>query len=816
MKNKSRAEYAKFLAIVLIFNTINPISTAVASPQVEKVQNNAFIGMYDANSIQLSIKELAAEPPAKEIKREYGNVLNVFANPTEEMYGDYDTNKFNNFADMGAWHGYYLHDLSATNLYGGFAGPIIIMEEYPANLSDAISKIVISSKDGKEYDLSSGTTDAVYYPGRLVQTYDLSDFKLTLELIYATNRTALIRTTIDSKIDNPLELTLKWQGKIFQNSEAKSKKYDLGTSLEVSSQGVTVNFKEIRDTWNVLSNEDNKFNIIFDQNVNTTVDNTLTSYVSEMSQPVTVNKGIPFVTCSAQSFTFTKEEALAEATKIKNILLNPNSVFKDNDSRWKGYLDKSIGKNNNVSQEYKNAAVKSVETLMTNWRSAAGAIKHDGVVPSMSYKWFVGLWAWDSWKQAVATSRFNGNLAQDNIRALFDYQISVNDEVRPQDAGAIIDCIFYNKNEDRKEDNGKQGDGGNWNERNSKPALAAWSVYNVYSETQDIEFLKEMYPKLKYYHQWWYSNRDIDKNGVAEYGAMVHPTQYLYDEKGNIKVDENGNKLFDVDKVIEAAAWESGMDNATRFDKIGEGDDPGVLVYESKNTNGEVIGYSINQESVDLNAYLYAEMGFLKSMAEILGNTADAKKYAEDAAKLGEYINKNMYDEETGFYYDLQTNADGSVKKLLVNRGKGTEGFIPLWAKLADVEKAEKVMENMMDSRKFNTFVPLPTASKDNVKYNPSKYWRGPVWLDQALYGVEGLQNYGYKEEAKLLTEKLFKNAEGLLEDGPIRENYNPETGAGLHTKNFSWSASVYYLLYQDVLNGDQTTSQNGLGIPKN
>ena len=34
---------------------------------------------------------------------------------------------------MGAWHGYYLHKKDAKNLYGGFAGPVIIAEEYPVN-----------------------------------------------------------------------------------------------------------------------------------------------------------------------------------------------------------------------------------------------------------------------------------------------------------------------------------------------------------------------------------------------------------------------------------------------------------------------------------------------------------------------------------------------------------------------------------------------------------------------------------------------------------------------------------------------------------
>ena len=118
-----------------------------------------------------------------------------------------------------------------------------------------------------------------------------------------------------------------------------------------------------------------------------------------------------------------------------------------------------------------------------------------------------------------------------------------------------------------------------------------------------------------------------------------------------------------------------------------------------------------------------------------------------------------------------------------MNRGKGTEGWIPLWAKAATKDKAARVVESMTDANKFDTFVPFPAALKDNNKYAPEKYWRGPVWLDQALYAVEALQNYGYYDEAKVATTKLFDHAKGLLGTGPIHENYNPETGEGLHTK---------------------------------
>ena len=499
------------------------------------------------------------------------------------------------------------------------------------------------------------------------------------------------------------------------------------------------------------------------------------SYTSQLDK-ISISPNKNFTHYMTETFTFTEVEAKEEIENIKAVLKDPEKAFASNEKRWNGYLNRAIDKS---GERYNKIAVKAIETLTTNWRSSAGAIKHDGVTPSVSYKWFNGFWAWDSWKQAVATVYFNEELAKNNIRALFDYQIQEDDKIRPQDKGAIIDAIFYNADEER------DGDGGNWNERNSKPALATWAVWEVYKVSGDKEFLKEMYPKLKAYHEWWYTNRDHNKNGVAEYGGMIH--------RFNNSPEE----------IILAAAWESGMDNAVRFDVEGYGkDDIGVKVFENKDKNSKLVGYSINQESVDLNSFLYAEKIDLAQMAEILGEKEDSENFYKSAAQLKEYINDKMFDEVTGYYYDLQFDEAGNTK-LLVNRGKGTEGYIPLWANAADKEKADKVVKNILDENVMNTYLPFPTAAKDNPKYNPTKYWRGPVWLDQAYFGVIGLDNYGYTKEAQELTVKLFERSEGLLEGGAIRENYSPETGEGLHCSNFSWSASVYYLLYNKFYNKD-------------
>ena len=56
---------------------------------------------------------------------------------------------------------------------------------------------------------------------------------------------------------------------------------------------------------------------------------------------------------------------------------------------------------------------------------------------------------------------------------------------------------------------------------------------------------------------------------------------------------------------------------------------------------------------------------------------------------------------------------------------------------------------------------------------------------------------YGFEKDALAATRKLFDNPEGLKNsDAPIRENYNPLTGAGLYQDHFSWSAAHLLLLY--------------------
>lgn len=709
------------------------------------------------SSCSSSVSENVNNIDLKE-REQFKNLIDVTGVPLDAKPSD--SYEITPFSDLGAWHGYSLPGLEDKEYYGGFVGPLYIAEEYGIWLSKSFNKIKIcNGKTGEEIKLSDcSDPKMIYYPGMLFQEYNLNDFTLDLSLIFGTNRTAIVTTKIKNNTNKELNLKVSWVGEILRCYNDKERE-DIKYELVALKDGVKVKFPNTNWTWDAFTNNDMEYEVRYPNKVITTVNEG--KYEINLPKNIKVKPKDEYVINTAHTYTFTKDEKQKENAKIEDILKNTGEYINENNIRWNDYIS-HITNENNLEIKYKNVAVKALITLVSNWRSPAGAIKNDGITPSISYKWFNGLWAWDSWKHAVAAVDFNPKLAENNIRAMFDYQ---------KDDGMVIDAVFYNKNGNIYE--GEKG--GNWNERNSKPPLSAWAVWNIYETTKDKDFIIEMYPKLVKYHKWWYENRDNDKNGIAEYGGTVDP---------------DNNKS---DSIISAAAWESGMDNAPRFDAK-----YGVKVLENKDKNGKTIGYSINQESVDLNSYLYAEKIYLSKMAELLNKPEDKERFNKEAEYVKEYIQKYMFDEKEGFFFDIDLNT----KKPLKNRGKGPEGWIPLWANAASKEQAEKVKNNMMDEKKFNTKMPLPTASKDNPGYEASKYWRGPVWLDQAYFGVEGLYNYGYKDEAKNISHRLIDNAEGLVDDSkPIRENYNPETGKGLSCTNFSWSAASFYLLLKNYFN---------------
>ncbi|CAL2102090.1 Glycoside hydrolase, family GH63 lipoprotein precursor [Tenacibaculum sp. 190130A14a] len=605
------------------------------------------------------------------------------------------------YSDQGAWFAYAFPS-SINNI--GFSGPFLMTQQNGVWSSENLAMLKVKDQQWTQHTTTS-------YNSHLEQIYNSKNLQLTQKLVFSSGHTAFIQSEIKNISREDVSVDYYWENKPL-----------LADDLTLSSSE-----KEIK----ITSKKSNAIGYLKFPNNIISCNNNL--YQTDSKQINLAPNESKTVTIS-QTFIFPEYSWKEELQQITNTNFEELITFRQNEKE--SQLADLIGNRKPLFNDsiYAQVLAKAHLTLQNNWRIPAGEIKHEGLFPSYHYVWFNGFWSWDSWKHSVGLAYYNTDLAQKQIKLMFDFQ---------NEDGFVADCVYRDTSIEAH------------NYRDTKPPLAAWSVVKVFEKSKDTAFVKYMYPKLKKYHQWWYSKRDHDQDGLCEYGST--------------------------DGSLVAAKWESGMDNAIRFDNSK------IL----KNSEG---AYSLNQESVDLNAYLYAEKHFLAALAQTLNKTEDVKHYKNEAQILKDKVQKQFYDENDGWFYDTNIEGTDFIK------GEGSEGWTALWANAASSEQAEAVKNNMMNPSKFFTKVPFQTMSADHKKFDPLKgYWRGPNWLDQAYFGIKGLRNYGFNSEADKATIQVLKGAEGVLEKGPaIRENYHPLTGKGLHAHNFSWSAAHIIMMLQN------------------
>ena len=606
---------------------------------------------------------------------EFNNILDIAYTP------DTLTRCRGWFTDAGSWMGFTLPQ--KDHWVNGFCGPFSL--DMNRRQWMAQSAVTVGYADQANVIFTPDST--CYFPGELYLSASSEEGKIIQRLNFLDASTALLR--IHSDAGKELSLTASQWGKEIQVQT------DQNTVIARHPSGEIVALTFTPDV---------------------SVKGTDNNYQAKIN-------GSEHDTYVAISFYTREKELSAGLQKAQLALSNPQEGLKANKERWEGYLTKILRKD--MKPEYDRIAVKAVVTLISNWRTHRGGLLHEGIVPSHAAYYFVGFWAWDTWRFSAALAKFDPELAKDNIRAMFDYQ---------QPDGMIIDCIYTDPAEN--------------NARDSKPPLVSWAVDEIFTHTNDTAFISEMYPQLMAYYKWWYNKRDHNRNGMCEYGST--------------------------DGTLEAAAWESGMDNAIRFD------DAKML----KN-NGAEDAWSMDQESVDLNAYLALECKLLKKFASILGVTFDGPDYSSQVADY-------FFDKEKGFFFDRRLKDGSFIQE------PGCEAYTPLWTEVATADQVKAMLPLLTDTAKFSTYIPFPTVAADNPKYNPRGYWRGPIWLDQTYFAIRGLRNYGYNKMADEYTLQVFDRLQGLKEGAPIHENYGTHTGELLKAPHFSWSSSHLLMLYDD------------------
>jgi alpha,alpha-trehalase len=222
----------------------------------------------------------------------------------------------------------------------------------------------------------------------------------------------------------------------------------------------------------------------------------------------------------------------------------------------------------------------------------------------------------------------------------------------------------------------------------------------------------------------------------------------------------------------DRAVRESGFDITSRFGPFG--------------------GRAHDYAPVCLNSLLFKAEQDLEWMARQLGRSADATRWRIAADQRKERINRYLWNEAAGAYYDFQASSDRQSTYLFATT------FYPLWAGIADPRQAAALRRNFTRLNRPGGLLTSETVS--------GAQWDAPYgWAPLQLLAAEGLARYGFASEAEALaTEFTGMIDENLRRDGTIHEKYDVEqrtsevhvtTGYTVNVAGFGWTNGVYLAL---------------------
>jgi len=272
-----------------------------------------------------------------------------------------------------------------------------------------------------------------------------------------------------------------------------------------------------------------------------------------------------------------------------------------------------------------------------------------------------------------------------------------------------------------------------------------WENWEIYEISNDTDFLSEAYTAGKEFYNFWLANRDNDNDGLCEWG---------------------GHAVLESVRDGQAAVWDQ-------------------------------VGWPANFECLDLNCMLVNEANSLASMASELGNQQEYQFWLNEAESRKDSVNKYMWDEQTGFYYNVdKTDNDFTYSSANDLKRKEIIGFLPLWAGIADSQQAAALIQHLENPDEFWRAYGVPTLSADDPYYNPKGYWNGPVWVQWNYLVFRGLLKYGYIDEAGQLMDKVLTAMINRLKDDHwFWELYSPDQNWAGWNKTYIWAGIAARML---------------------
>lgn len=440
----------------------------------------------------------------------------------------------------------------------------------------------------------------------------------------------------------------------------------------------------------------------------------------------------------------------AVATENSKVVAQAASMIRARDAEWRRYFAEEVPQFQSPDEKLNRLWYYVWYVLRSNAVWHGKAVKADFTVPSKYGYW--GCYIWDSAFHALGQMHLQDpEIAENTLRAILAVQypngfLPVNsgaDDVEvntPADGTYDLDPHdFYRYTETNDPYVGKleyrSPQPHQWGvsqqtgtlavqEKTMLPILgvAAWQVYLT---TGDRTFLSQMYDHLSRYDDWLWRRRNTGDGLVVWYNPE-----------------------------------ESGWDNAARL-------------------------LPLPVKTVDASTMAYLLRKMLADSARVLGLQDDATRFEQRAEITARSINAKMWDESSGFFYDL--SMDGRRRS-----EKSPAGFVPLMAGIVSTERAARLAEHLRNPKEFASAAPVPTVSMDDPSYDPRSWgWNGPSWIPSNWLVMESFARAGMVDDSNRLMKPM---AEMMSKpDGwpGAYEQYNSQTGIPFGVADYSWSGAV-------------------------
>jgi len=289
---------------------------------------------------------------------------------------------------------------------------------------------------------------------------------------------------------------------------------------------------------------------------------------------------------------------------------------------------------------------------------------------------------------------------------------------------------------------------------------------------------------------------------VAEY-FLARPEEHVYlvERKAGEKTALGPGTAYslqfcDIPKTMERAKCEV-LDEVSLSREYYKGD-------RSMRESGFDIAFRFSPYGADthhfapvcLNSLLYKTETDLERMARMMGKTAEAEEWKKQAAARKEAIQKYLWNEEKGEYFDYDF-----VKQKMSTYEYATT-FYPLWAGVPSKAQAEAVVKTLGHFEKPGGILMSP--------YDTGMQWDAPfAWAPVQLVDIEGLRRYGFANEANRTSYEFLSNvAENFRKDGTIREKYNAierstdatvTGGYQINVVGFGWTNGVFLVFLSEL-----------------